>query len=72
LGIHGSAWAPQLNGLPTFVVSAAQDRVALPAVGRALAAAIPGARFIEMPYAAHSMSIQQAECINTLPREHFG
>jgi pimeloyl-ACP methyl ester carboxylesterase len=63
---------PELARVPTLVVSAAQDRVARPAVGRALAAAIPGARFIEIPNAAHGVGIQHAERINALLREHLG
>ena len=39
-----SARLHALAGVPTLVLSAAQDRIALPAMGRGLAEAIPGAR----------------------------
>jgi pimeloyl-ACP methyl ester carboxylesterase len=63
---------PALAGVRTLVVSAAQDRVARPEVGRAMAAQIPGARFVEIPDAAHGASIQHAARINALLMEHFG
>ena len=60
-----------LGGVPTLVVSAAADRIARPASGRALAAAIPGARFVELDDAAHGVPIQQPERVNTLLADHF-
>ncbi|MEO6213920.1 MAG: alpha/beta fold hydrolase [Vicinamibacterales bacterium] len=60
-----------LAGLPTLVVSAAQDCIARPAYGQALAAAIPGARYREFADAGHAVTIQQAEEISTLLAEHF-
>jgi pimeloyl-ACP methyl ester carboxylesterase len=62
----------ELAGLPTLVASAAEDRVARPAGGRAMAARIPGARFVEIPNAAHGAAIQHATQINALLMEHFG
>ena len=62
----------ELAGLPTLVASAAEDRVARPEGGRALAARIPGARFVEIPNAAHGAAIQHAARINALLMEHFG
>jgi hypothetical protein len=38
----------ELAGLPALVVSAASDLVAPPSVGGALAASIPGARYVEI------------------------
>jgi pimeloyl-ACP methyl ester carboxylesterase len=61
----------ELAGLPALVVSAASDRVAPPSVGRALAASIPGARYVEIAGAAHGVTIQCAERVNGLLREHF-
>lgn len=61
----------ELSGLPTLVVSAAHDRIAPPAAGRALAAAIGGARYVEIAEAAHGVTIQCADQINALLLEHF-
>jgi pimeloyl-ACP methyl ester carboxylesterase len=61
-----------LAGLPTLVVSAEHDRIAPPRVGREMAAAIPGARFVEIPDASHAAAIQHAARINALLTEHFG
>ena len=41
-----------------MVVSAEHDRIARPEYGRALAAAIPGASFTEIPDAGHAVTIQ--------------
>ena len=60
-----------LNGLPTLVVSATHDCIARPGYGRALADAIPGARYVEFPDAGHAVTIQQAGDINRLLAEHF-
>jgi pimeloyl-ACP methyl ester carboxylesterase len=45
--------------------------VAPPSVGRALAAGISGARYVEIAGAAHGVTIQCAERVNGLLREHF-
>jgi pimeloyl-ACP methyl ester carboxylesterase len=66
-----TARLPELAGLPALVVSAMHDRLARPDVGRAMAAAIPGARFVEIPDAAHGAAIQHASRINALLMEHF-
>lgn len=66
-----SARLPSLAGLPTLVISAAHDCIARPAYGRALAAAIPGARYIEFPNAGHAVTVQSAEAVNALLLEHF-
>ncbi len=60
-----------LRDLPTLVVSAEHDGIARPRYGRALAAAIPGARYVEMPDAGHAVPVQKADEINRLLREHF-
>lgn len=62
---------PELAGVPTLVVSAVHDRLAPPYIGRAMAAAIPGARFVEIPDAAHGAAIQHAAHINALLMEHL-
>ena len=66
-----SARLASLTGLPTLVVSAAHDCIARPAYGRALAGAIPGARYVEFPDAGHAVTIQRAGPINALLAEHF-
>jgi len=62
----------QLAAIPTLVMSAAHDRIAPPASGRQLAAAIPGARYVEYPDAGHGLPIQHADRVNAALREHFG
>lgn len=66
-----SARLPALGSIPTLVVSATHDRIALPTFGRALASAIPGARYVEIPEAGHACTIQCAERVNELLAEHF-
>ena len=59
----------RLSGLakiPTLVVSAAEDRIALPASGRALAAAIPNAKYLEIADAGHGLPIHRASEVNAL------
>jgi pimeloyl-ACP methyl ester carboxylesterase len=61
----------RLAGIPTLVVSAAEDGIASPRGAKALAAAIPGAHYLEIPEAAHGMAIQYARVVNRLLAEHF-
>ena len=56
---------------PTLVVSGGLDRLAPPIAGKALAAGIPGARYVELPTASHGLTITQAATVNALLREHF-
>lgn len=60
-----------LAAIPTLVVSAAEDRIARPAYGRELAAAIPGARYQELAGDAHGVPIYDAPAINKLLADHF-
>ncbi len=62
----------ELGGIPTLVLSGTHDRIAPPASGRALATAIPGARYIEYDDAGHGLPIQHADRVNAVLREHFG
>jgi pimeloyl-ACP methyl ester carboxylesterase len=62
----------ELAGVSTLVVNATHDRIAPPELGRKLAAAIPGVRFVEIPDASHAAAIQKAALINALLLEHFG
>lgn len=59
-----SARLGRLGSIPTLVLSATEDRIAPPRYGRALAAAIPGAHFEEIPEAAHAVTIEQADSVN--------
>ncbi len=61
----------QLTGIPTLVVSAAEDRIAPPALGRAIADGIPGAQYHECPDAAHGLPIHRAPEVNALLRTHL-
>jgi aminoacrylate hydrolase len=67
-----SARLGELAAIPTLVVSGSEDRIARPAYGRALAAAIPGSRYVELPGAAHGVPIHSPATINDLLREHLG
>jgi pimeloyl-ACP methyl ester carboxylesterase len=66
-----TARLPQLSGIPTFVLSAEHDPIAPPRFGRALAAAIPGATFIEVAGASHGLPIQHASRVNGMLRAHL-
>jgi pimeloyl-ACP methyl ester carboxylesterase len=61
----------RLAAIPTLVVSAAHDPIAPPRLGRALAAGIHGARYIELPDAGHAAPIQCAGEINALLAAHL-
>lgn len=61
----------ELAGLPTLVVSAAHDRLAPPEFGRAIAAAVPGSIYVEIPEASHGVVVQHAARINLLLEKHF-
>ncbi len=55
---------------PTLVVSAREDRIARPEHGRRLAAAIPGARFVELE-GSHAVVVHDAERVNALLLDHL-
>ena len=61
----------ELTGVPTLVVSAVHDRIAPPSLGRGLAGAIPGSRYVEVDDASHGVPIQCADRINALLSEHL-
>ena len=60
-----------LGGIPTLVVAATEDRIARPEYNKALAAAIPGARYVELSDSGHGVTIHRADEINVLLAEHF-
>jgi pimeloyl-ACP methyl ester carboxylesterase len=66
-----SARLPELAGLPTLVISGAEDRLALPIYGRALAGVIGGARYYQFAAAAHGVPIARPEQVNALLAEHL-
>lgn len=66
-----SAQLASLAAIPTMVISASDDRIALPAYGRGLARAIPGAKYVEVAGAGHGVVIQRAAEINRLLADHL-
>jgi pimeloyl-ACP methyl ester carboxylesterase len=56
----------ELSHIPTLVVSAEHDHIALPHYGQTLANAIPGARFELLSSASHGVTIQKAERLNQM------
>jgi len=61
----------ELEAIPTLVVNAAHDRIAPPFGGKALAAGLRGARYVEIPDGSHGAPIQHADRINALLLEHL-
>jgi pimeloyl-ACP methyl ester carboxylesterase len=61
----------QLGHIPTLVASAEHDGIARVTYGIQLAAAIPGATFVELPGAGHGVPIEDAPKINALLQEQF-
>jgi len=60
-----------LEGIPTLVMSGELDRIARPESGRALAAAIPGARYVELTGAGHAIPAYRPEVVNRPLIEHL-
>ncbi len=54
----------ELAGIPTLVVSAVHDPIALPAYGRRLAELIPESKYEVLPAASHGVTLHQPEIIN--------
>jgi len=61
----------KLSPIPTLVVSAEKDPLALTHYGRLLCLHINGARYIEIKGASHGVTLQKPDCINQLLREHL-
>jgi pimeloyl-ACP methyl ester carboxylesterase len=66
-----SAQLSKLSDIPTLVLSAEHDRIARPEYGRALAAAMPGATFVELKDAGHAVPIQCARNVNAILERHL-
>jgi pimeloyl-ACP methyl ester carboxylesterase len=50
--------------IPVLVVTGADDIMVPPRLGRALAALIPGGRFVEIPDGGHSVNLEQQRAFN--------
>jgi len=62
----------ELRGIPTLVVSAEHDRIALPRYGQMLSSAIPGARFELLRDASHGVPIYSPDRINNFLTSFVG
>ena len=62
----------QLAGLRVVIMSGRHDPIAPPSAGRALAAAIPGAHYLEVSDASHGLPISHAALTNAALRDHLG
>lgn len=56
---------------PTLVLSGSEDQASPLPMGRAIAAGIPGARFVEVAHAAHLGNYEQPERVTELIRDHL-
>ena len=56
---------------PTLVIAAAQDTSIAPEHGAEIAAAVPGARFELLDPGAHVVSVERADAVTALIREHM-
>jgi pimeloyl-ACP methyl ester carboxylesterase len=61
----------ELAGIPTLVISGEKDLIAKPTSGKAIAAGIPGARYIEIAGASHAFPIIEVERCAGLIMEHL-
>jgi pimeloyl-ACP methyl ester carboxylesterase len=58
--------------VPTLVVSGEMDTAVTPARSRRTAAQIPGAKFVTIPRAGHTSSIEEPEAVNQALRDFWG
>jgi 3-oxoadipate enol-lactonase len=56
---------------PTIVISGELDAAVVPARSRRLCEAIPGARFVAVPRAGHTSSIEEPEAVTAALLQHF-
>lgn len=68
------AAAAELSRLrcPTLVISGAEDSAIVPARSRRLQEQIPGARFVSIPRAGHTSTIEEPDAVNAALRELWG
>lgn len=57
---------------PTLVIAGQEDPAAPPEHGRLIADTIPGARYVELPDAAHLASVEQPSEVTMLLLDHLG
>jgi pimeloyl-ACP methyl ester carboxylesterase len=58
-----------LAGVPTLVVVGDRDRLTAPEHARAIAAAVPGSRYLELRGAGHCPMLEQPEAVNAALRD---
>jgi pimeloyl-ACP methyl ester carboxylesterase len=61
----------KLSKIPTLVVSAEKDPIALTYFGRLLCLHIDDARYFEIKGASHGVTLQRPDLVNQLLRDHF-
>jgi pimeloyl-ACP methyl ester carboxylesterase len=67
---RGMAARPDMNnflrkiGVPTMIVVGAEDVISPPAEMRSMAAAIPGAEFVEISDAGHMTTMENPQAVN--------
>jgi len=61
----------KLWGIPTLVVSAEKDPIALTHFGRLLCLHIPGAHYLEIKGASHGVALQEPRLVNKILAHHF-
>jgi pimeloyl-ACP methyl ester carboxylesterase len=71
MAAHVASDLGPLAGIPTLVVAGDDDRIVRPGLSRELAAAIGGARHVEIADAAHAVILHDAARINVLLAEHL-
>lgn len=65
---------PDLGAIdvPTLVIAGALDPATPPEMGRRIASAVPGARFVEVAGAAHLANVERADVVTELLATHVG
>lgn len=71
MAAHVASDLAPLAGIPTLVVAGDDDQIVRPALSRELAAALVGARLVEIADAGHAVILHDAARINGLLAEHF-
>jgi pimeloyl-ACP methyl ester carboxylesterase len=59
-------------GAPTLVIGPLEDRVVLPEITRSVAARIPGARYVALPGAGHSVAAEAPDMVADLIADFLG
>jgi 3-oxoadipate enol-lactonase len=66
-----TGWLKAID-VPALVLAGAEDVISPPAEMRAMAAAMPQARFVEVPEAGHMAPLEQPNAVNQAVREFLG